>query len=104
MSRIVTTTLVQPKPTISLDDKGVSVKANDIMTYTLIYSNASAATGATTGTFSITLNYAPYVSFITYTAAPANPPIRACEELDGRPKYQVSTFHPQAPASAPNTT
>lgn len=74
MSRLVTTTLVQPKPTINLDDKGVSVKANDIMTYTLIYSNASAATGATTGTFSITLNYAPYVSFITYTAAPANPP------------------------------
>lgn len=67
MSRIVTTTLVQPKPTISLDDKGVTVTANSIMTYTLIYSNASAATGATTGTFSITLDYAPYITFITST-------------------------------------
>ncbi len=67
MSRIVTTTLVQPKPTISLDDKGVTVTANSIMTYTMIYSNASAATGATTGTFSVTLNYAPYITFITST-------------------------------------
>jgi uncharacterized repeat protein (TIGR01451 family)/fimbrial isopeptide formation D2 family protein len=74
MSRLVTTTLVQPKPTINLDDKGVSVKANDLMTYTMVYSNASAATGATTGTFSITLDYAPYASFITYTATPVNPP------------------------------
>ncbi len=70
MSRLVTTTLVQPKPTINLDDKGVSVKANDIMTYTMVYSNASAATGATTGTFTVTLNYASYTSFITYTAPP----------------------------------
>ena len=74
MSRLVTTTLVQPKPTINLDDKGVSVKANDIMTYTMVYSNASAVTGATTGTFTITLDYAPYTSFITFTATPVNPP------------------------------
>lgn len=67
VSRIVTTSLVQPKPTISLDDKGISVNANSVMTYTMIYTNASGATGATTGTFTITLDYAPYITFITST-------------------------------------
>src|SRR5436305_12910545 len=36
--------------------------------------------------------------------APTRPPIRACEELDGNPKYQVITFHPIAPTSPANTT
>jgi uncharacterized repeat protein (TIGR01451 family)/fimbrial isopeptide formation D2 family protein len=67
VTRIVTTALVQPKPTITLDDKGVSVNANSVMTYTMIYTNASGATGATTGTFTITLDYAPYITFITST-------------------------------------
>lgn len=67
VSRLVTTTLWQPIPAISLDDRGVNVQANQLMTYTLIYSNAPAVTGATTGTFTITLNYAPYVTFITST-------------------------------------
>jgi fimbrial isopeptide formation D2 family protein/uncharacterized repeat protein (TIGR01451 family) len=67
VSRFITTTLWQPIPTISLDDRGVNAQANQLMTYTLIYSNAAAATGATTGTFTITLNYASYVTFITST-------------------------------------
>ncbi len=67
MLRYVTTTLVQPIPTISLDDKGISVQANQLMTYTMIYSNASKSTGATTGTFTVTLDYAPYLTFITST-------------------------------------
>ncbi len=32
------------------------------------------------------------------------PPIRACEELDGRPKYQVARFQAIAPTRPPNTT
>src|SRR3954453_13632625 len=36
-------------------------------------------------------------------AAPTMPPIRACEELDGRPKYQVARFHAIAPMSPANT-
>src|ERR1700733_2882933 len=35
--------------------------------------------------------------------APTTPPIRACEELDGSPKYQVSTFHAIAPSRPANT-
>src|SRR3954469_8828769 len=31
------------------------------------------------------------------TAAPTTPPIRACEELDGSPKYQVARFQAIAP-------
>ncbi len=38
------------------------------------------------------------------TAAPASPPISACEELEGMPKYQVMMFQLIAPMSAPNTT
>src|SRR4051812_25010352 len=36
-------------------------------------------------------------------AAPTTPPIRACEELDGSPKYQVRRFHPIAPISPAKT-
>src|SRR5438270_13470402 len=34
--------------------------------------------------------------------APTTPPIRACDELDGRPKYQVIRFHAIAPTSPAN--
>ncbi|CAG0929307.1 hypothetical protein TFLX_01243 [Thermoflexales bacterium] len=74
MTRIVTTTLIQPKPTIMLDDQGAIAQAGKFMTYTLIYSNATGATGATTGTFTITLGYADYVSYTAYTATPAPTP------------------------------
>src|SRR5262245_15932182 len=38
------------------------------------------------------------------TAAPANPPISACEELVGKPKYQVIKSHTIAPISAAKIT
>ena len=36
--------------------------------------------------------------------APTMPPISACDELDGMPYHQVTTFQKIAPISAPNTT
>src|SRR6476661_3459912 len=38
------------------------------------------------------------------TAEPTTPPIRACEELDGRPKYQVIRFQEMPPISPAKTT
>jgi len=38
------------------------------------------------------------------TAAPPNPPIRACEEELGSPKYHVIRFQTIAPINAPRTT
>src|SRR5215218_10496956 len=35
---------------------------------------------------------------------PTTPPISACDELDGNPKYQVIRFHEIAPISPANTT
>ena len=35
------------------------------------------------------------------TAAPIMPPMSACDELDGIPKYQVMRFQDIAPMSAP---
>jgi hypothetical protein len=37
------------------------------------------------------------------SAAPTSPPIRACEDDDGMPKYQVMRFHVIAPMRAENT-
>src|SRR3954467_12334849 len=36
-------------------------------------------------------------------AAPTRPPISACDELDGRPKYHVIRFQPIAPIRPANT-
>jgi hypothetical protein len=36
--------------------------------------------------------------------APSNPPIKACELLDGMPTHQVITFHDIAPISAEKIT
>src|SRR6476646_12287135 len=36
-------------------------------------------------------------------AEPTTPPIRACEELEGRPKYQVARFQAIAPISPAKT-
>ena len=36
--------------------------------------------------------------------APARPPVRACELLDGIPSHQVIRFQQIAPSSAPNIT
>ncbi len=38
------------------------------------------------------------------TPAPISPPMRACELLDGMPKYQVMTFQAIAPIRAPKIT
>ena len=38
------------------------------------------------------------------TAAPAYPPISACDELVGRPKYQVMRSQTIAPTSPPKMT
>jgi hypothetical protein len=38
------------------------------------------------------------------TAAPTRPPIRACDEEDGSPKYQVTRFHEMAPMRPAITT
>ena len=37
-------------------------------------------------------------------AAPTTPPISACDELDGRPKYQVARFQAIAPIRPAKTT
>ena len=36
--------------------------------------------------------------------APTSPPMSACDDDDGRPKYQVMRFHVMAPARAAKTT
>ncbi len=38
------------------------------------------------------------------SVAPTTPPIRACEELDGMPRNQVSRFQVMPPARPANTT
>ena len=38
------------------------------------------------------------------SAAPTSPPISACDDDDGSPKYQVIRFHAIAPTSAAKTT
>src|SRR3954464_4629731 len=38
------------------------------------------------------------------SAAPTRPPIRACDDDEGIPKYQVIRFHEIAPISAARTT
>ena len=38
------------------------------------------------------------------SAAPTMPPISACDDDDGSPKYQVIRFHTIAPISAQNTS
>src|SRR5262249_18647483 len=38
------------------------------------------------------------------TAAPASPPINACELLEGMPSHHVIKFQQMAPMSAPNIT
>src|SRR5256885_9155148 len=37
------------------------------------------------------------------SAAPTRPPMRACEELEGRPNHQVSRFQAMAPSNAART-
>src|SRR5216117_3580587 len=63
--------------------------------------------GETTMNDSVCVHLVPHVIAAKpprATAAPAYPPISACDELDGMPKYQVIKFHVIAPRSAPRIT
>ncbi len=66
-----------------------------------------ATTGATTAGIS-TLPSTPSPKTASAPAAanaePTTPPIRAWEELEGRPKYQVARFQAIAPTSPAKTT
>src|SRR2546423_14813377 len=68
---------------------------------------ANARTGATIAGM-ITLPTTPSPSTasapLAAKAAPTTPPIKAWDELDGRPKYQVTRFQAIAPISPPKTT
>src|SRR5215208_1779146 len=67
---------------------------------------ANARIGATmAGTMTLPTSPEPITAWAPSAtkAAPTTPPIRACEELDGRPKYQVARFHAIAPISPANT-
>src|SRR3954470_6933495 len=45
-----------------------------------------------------------YTGLPDASAAPTRPPISACEDEDGRPKYQVTKFQTIAPINAESTT
>src|SRR3954465_8152422 len=60
-----------------------------------------------------TMNDSVWIHFVPHviaarpafaTAAPAYPPITACDELEGIPKYQVITFQAIAPSNPPRMT
>src|SRR6185312_7160490 len=68
-----------------------------------------ARTNPTTGEVTIgrmTFSQTPFHSTVMPAARPAPimPPISACEEDEGSPKYQVATFHTIAPTSSEKTT
>jgi hypothetical protein len=67
---------------------------------------ANASSGATiAGTATLPINPSEITACdpSAANAAPTTPPISACEELDGSPKYQVIRFHAIAPTSPPKT-
>src|SRR3954451_7738159 len=66
----------------------------------------NASTGAIkAGTSTFESSPAPSIAAVpaATSAAPTTPPINACEELDGSPKYQVRRFHVIAPISPAKT-
>src|SRR5919204_5909676 len=66
-----------------------------------------ASSGATTpGTITFSTRPSPCTAFAPSAAkaAPTRPPISACDELDGRPKYHVARFQAIAPMSPAKTT
>src|SRR4051794_8310635 len=66
-----------------------------------------ATTGAITAGIS-TLPMRPSLSTASAPAAanadPTTPPINACDELEGRPRYQVTRFQKIAPTNPAKTT
>ncbi len=66
-----------------------------------------ATSGATTaGTISFESRPLPFTAENPTAAmtAPTSPPISACDELEGSPKYQVIRFQAMAPIRAAKTT
>src|ERR671915_2371459 len=66
-----------------------------------------ASVGATTaGTATFPSSPSPITASApsAANAAPTTPPIKACEELEGRPKYQVIRFQAIAPIKPVKTT
>jgi hypothetical protein len=45
-----------------------------------------------------------FTELLEASAAPTRPPIRACDDEEGNPKYQVVRFHTMAPPSAARIT
>ena len=67
----------------------------------------NASTGATSaGTMTLSIRPWPFTRRrpAATNAAPATPPMSACEELDGSPAHQVARFQAIAPMSPANTT
>src|SRR3954447_4190309 len=66
----------------------------------------NARTGATSaGTMTFSTRPAPLTPFVPSAASmePTTPPMSACDDDDGSPKYQVSRFQKIAPMSPANT-
>src|SRR5689334_9904743 len=66
----------------------------------------NASTGATSaGTITLSTRPWPFTAPepAATKAAPATPPMSACEELEGRPAYQVARFQAMAPMRPANT-
>src|SRR5882672_12168665 len=67
----------------------------------------NATTGATTaGIRTLPISPSPITALAPAAAnvEPTTPPISACEELEGRPRYQVARFQKMAPTSPAKTT
>src|SRR6188472_3886338 len=68
---------------------------------------AKASTGATkAGTMSLSTNPVPLTAPVpaATSVAPITPPISACDDDEGNPKYQVRRFQTIAPINPANTT
>src|SRR6185437_6945970 len=69
------------------------------------YASPKPTTGETTiGTTTLSITPDHCTVCEAASAAPTRPPISACEDDEGSPKYQVSRFQAIAPSSAENTT
>ena len=72
-----------------------------------IPATVKARIGATMpGTMTFSTRPSPWIALapLAAKAAPTRPPMSACDELEGSPKYQVARFHAMAPIRPANTT
>ena len=58
------------------------------------------------GTMTFSTRPSPWMALapLAANAAPTRPPMSACDELEGSPKYQVARFHAMAPMRPAKTT